>query len=156
MKYRQLTREQFESLHKEFAIFLATQKIDADQWNTMRLQNPTLVEEELDLFSDMVWEDVLTRVEYLEHFSKNAINFFKCAQKKIHRIVVTVEKEIDLLTDEGFKWLMQHPKDDKVDYFRGSKQYLIERNKEVFQLIEKGSQITKGQRYEYFNQLIQG
>ena len=70
--------------------------------------------------------------------------------------MVTVEKEIDLLTDEGFKWLMQHPKDDKVDYFRGSKQYLIERNKEVFQLIEKGSQITKGQRYEYFNQLIQG
>ena len=155
MKYRQLTKEQFESLHKEFAIFLATQKIDADQWNTMRLQNPALVEEELDLFSDMVWEDVLTRVEYLEHFSKKAINFFKCEQKNIHRIVVTVEKEIDLLTDEGFKWLIQHPKDDNVDYFRGSKQYLIERNKEIFQLIEKGSQITKGQRYEYFNQLIQ-
>jgi len=32
MKYRQLTKEQLESLHKEFAQFLATQKIDAVQW----------------------------------------------------------------------------------------------------------------------------
>jgi hypothetical protein len=31
MKYRKLTKEQFESLHEEFAQFLATQKIDVDE-----------------------------------------------------------------------------------------------------------------------------
>ena len=153
MKYRQLTKEQFESLHKEFGIFLGAQKIDADQWNVMKSKNPILVEEELSLFSDMVWEDVLNKVEYLEHFSKNSINFFKCGQKNLHRIVVKVEKEIDLLADEGYRWLLQNPKNVVVNYFKGSKQYLVERNKEIFQLIEKGSQIAKGALYEYFNQL---
>ena len=59
MKYRQLTKEQFESLHKEFAQFLATQKIDIGEWNKMKSQNTALVKDELNLFSDLVWDDVL-------------------------------------------------------------------------------------------------
>ena len=81
MKYRQLTKEQLESLHKEFAQFLATQKIDAVQWQKMKSENSSLVEEELNLFSDMVWDDVLSKVEYLEHFSDNSVNFFKCEKE---------------------------------------------------------------------------
>ena len=65
MKYRKLTKEQFESLHQEFAQFLATQKIDIYKWNKMKSQNSALVEDELCVFSDMVWEDVLNKVEYL-------------------------------------------------------------------------------------------
>ena len=154
MKYRQLTKEQFESLHKEFAQFLATQKIDTVEWKKMKEESPKLVEEELNIFSDLVWEDVLSKVEYLEHFSNNSVNLFKCEKEAIYRVVITIDKEIDLFTEEGYKWLLQNPKDKTIDYLKGSKQYTGERNSELFKLIEQGSQIARGELYEYFNRLI--
>ena len=153
MKYRQLTKEQFESLHKEFAQFLATQKIDIDEWNKMKSQNSALVEDELNLFSDLVWDDVLNKVKYLEHFSETSVNLFKCEKEAVYRIVVTIDKEIDLFSEEGYKWLLENPKNVAVDYLKGSKAYIIEKNQEIFDLIEKGSQIASGELYEYFNRL---
>ncbi|MEQ6123956.1 DUF6495 family protein [Pseudotenacibaculum sp. MALMAid0570] len=153
MKYRQLTKEQFESLHHEFAQFLATQKIDVNEWNNIKETNPKLAEEELNLFSDLVWEDVLSKIEYLEHFSKNSINLFKTEEESISRIVVQVHKEVDLLSKEGYEWLLKNPKDDSVEYFKGNKEYQTNRNEELFDLIEKGSQISKGELFEYFNRL---
>jgi len=153
MKYRQLTKEQFESLHKEFAQFLATQKIDIDEWNKMKSQNSALVEDELNLFSDLVWDNVLNKVEYLEHFSETSVNLFKCEKEAVYRIVVTIDKEIDLFSEEGYKWLLENPKNVDVDYLKGSKAYISEKNQEIFDLIEKGSQIARGELYEYFNRL---
>jgi len=49
---------------------------------------------------------------------------------------------------------MQNPMDNSVEIFRGSKKYSSERNAEIFDLIEKGSAISKGEIFEYFNQLI--
>lgn len=153
MKYRQLTKEQLESLHQEFAQFLATQKIDVKEWNHIKTDKPELAEEELNIFSDMVWEDVLNKVSYLEHFSKESVNLFKCDKTNISRIVIQVSKEIDLLTEDGYKWLLQNPQDDAIEYLKGSKAYTSERNIELFDLIEKGSQISKGELYEYFSRL---
>ena len=134
MKYARLTKEQFESLHKEFAQFLATQKIDSVQWEKMKSENSSLVEEELNLFSDMVWDDVLNKVEYLEHFSDNSVNFFKCEKEAVYRIVIKINKEIDLLSEQGYKWLLENPKDKVVDYLKGSKVYSKEKNIEIFNL----------------------
>ena len=153
MKYRKLTKEQFESLHQEFAQFLATQKIDVDEWNKMKSQNSELVENELNVFSDMVWQDVLNKVEYLEHFSQKSVNLFKCEKEAVYRIVIKINKEIDLLSEQGYKWLLENPKDKAVDYLKGSKVYSKEKNIEIFNLIEKGSQIARGELYEYFNRL---
>lgn len=153
MKYRKLTKEQFESLHQEFAQFLASQKIDVDEWNKMKSQNSVLVEEELSVFSDMVWEDVLNKVDYLEHFSQQSVNLFKCEKEAIYRIVITINKDIDLLSEEGYKWLLENPKDQVIDYLKGSKVYSKQKNTEIFNLIEKGSQISRGELYEFFNRL---
>jgi hypothetical protein len=68
MKYRQLTKEQFEGLHEEFAHFLATQSIDAKEWTQIKKEKPTVAEDEMNVFSDVVWDDVLTKTAYIEHF----------------------------------------------------------------------------------------
>lgn len=154
MKYRQLTKEQFESLHEEFARFLASQSIDVNEWNTLKKEKPQVAEDELNVFSDVVWDDVLTRTKYLEHFSKQSINLFKCDEKEIHRIFVKVNNNIDLLEKEGYEWLLKNPTDDAVELFTGSKSYSGERNEELFDLIEKGSTISKGELFEYFQKLI--
>lgn len=153
MKYRKLTKEQFESLDKEFAQFLATQKIDIDQWSKIKAEKPELVEEELSLFSDLVWDDVLNKIEYLEHFSKNSINLFQTDQGSISRIFIQINKKIDLFNQEDYQWLLKNPKNDSIDYFKGTKKYQNDRNKEIFDLIEKGSQISKGELFDYFNKI---
>jgi hypothetical protein len=153
MKYRQLTKEQFESLHKEFALFLASQKIDVSEWNQIKKDKPEVAEEELNIFSDVVWEDVLNKTKYIEHFSETSANLFKCDDDKIHRLVVKIDWDINLLTQKGFEWLMQNPMDNSVEIFKGTKNYSKERNLEIFDLIEKGSTITKGEIFEYFSQL---
>ena len=55
MKYRRLTKEQFETLSIEFAQFLASQSIDHNQWLAIKLNEPHQVELQLDAFSDLVW-----------------------------------------------------------------------------------------------------
>jgi len=154
MKYRQLTKEQFESLHQEFAHFLASQSIDVNEWNQIKKEKPQVAEDEMNVFSDMVWDDVLTKTNYVEHFSKTSANLFKCDETEIHRIAIKVTWDIDLFEQKGFEWLMQNPMDNSVEIFRGSKPYNSERNSEIFDLIEKGSSISKGEIFEYFNQLI--
>ena len=153
MKYRQLTKEQFESLHHEFARFLASQSIDVNEWNQIKKEKPLVAEEEMNVFSDVVWDDVLTKTQYVEHFSKTSANLFKCDDDKIHRIAIKINWDINLLEQKGFEWLMQNPMDNSVDIFRGTKTYYSERNEEIFDLIEKGSNISKGEIFEYFTNL---
>ena len=69
MKYSRLTKEQFEELHQEFINFLATQSITADEWTNIKTNKPEVAEQELDVFSDIIWEGVLSKVTYLEHIS---------------------------------------------------------------------------------------
>jgi hypothetical protein len=154
MKYRQLTKEQFESLHEEFARFLASQKIDANEWKTIKKEKPHVADEEMNVFSDVVWDDVLSKTKYVEHFSKTSANLFKCDEKQIHRIAIKVNWDINLLEQNGFEWLMQNPMDNAVDIYKGTKPYTQERNLEIFDLIEKGSSISKGEIFDYINSLI--
>ena len=154
MKYRQLTKEQFISLHEEFARFLASQSIDVKEWNQIKKEKPTVAEDEMNVFSDVVWDDVLSKTSYVEHFSETTANLFKCDEKEVHRIAIKINWDINLLKQEGFEWLMQNPMDNSVDVFKGAKAYQSERNLEIFDLIEKGSSISKGEIFEYFNSLV--
>lgn len=155
MKYTLLTKEQFENLHQEFAVFLASQQIDSKEWIKIKEEKPAVAFEEMELFSDVVWEDVLSKVNYLEHFSTQHLNLFKCDSDKIERIYIKIQfPEIDLSTTQGLDWLINHLKDERVEIFSGSKTYNSERNPELFKLIEQGSIITKGKLYEAINQLI--
>ena len=43
MKYRLLSKEQFEELHKEFSTFLATQGIDNKMWEEAKDEQPKKV-----------------------------------------------------------------------------------------------------------------
>ncbi len=154
MKYRQLTKEQFEGLHNEFAQFLASQKIDVIEWNEIKKDKANIALEEMNVFSDIVWDDVLTKTEYVEHYSETSLNLFKCEDDEMQRIAIKINWDINLLEQKGFEWLMQNPLDNSVDIFKGSKPYSTKRNTEVFDLIEKGGSISKGEIFEYFINLV--
>lgn len=154
MKYRQLTKEQLESLHQEFSKFLASQGIDAKEWADFKKHKPQLAIEEIDIFSDLVWDNVLNKTKYVDHFSKHSANFFKFDAIEIHRIAIKVSKEIDLQTKEGFDWLLKNLKDETIEIFTGTKKYKKDRNLEIFELIEMGAIVSNGNSFEYFYKMI--
>lgn len=155
MKYRQLTKEQFLELPKEFAEFLATQQIDAKEWHKIKVEKPSIAEEEMNIFSDVVWENVLTKTEFLEHISDNHINLFKCESNVIVRIFIKLKNENkSFLNIDDFQWFLKNPLDEQIDYFKAEKKYTKPRNSELFELIEMGSQISKGDLFNAINQLI--
>jgi hypothetical protein len=155
MKYTQLTKEQFEELHDEFALFLATQKIDVDEWEIIKSEKPEIADEELNLFSDLVWEKVLGKSRYLEHFSNNSINLFKCEEKVIKRIVVKYNNnDFDFSLKNDFEWFLDNSKNEAIEYFKGEKKYTKSRNEDIFDLIQQGSVVANGELYEAILQII--
>src|SRR6476620_4005189 len=124
MKYKRLTKEQFESLHQEFITFLATQSIDKSEWDKIKTEKPEVAEQELDVFSDLIWEGVLSRAEFLEHFSKNHIFLFQCFDDHIQSIVLKSQnQEIDFLTKEGLQWLSDNMFTDAIEMKIGKKEF---------------------------------
>lgn len=155
MKYTRLSKEQLDEMHQEFINFLATQSIDADEWSKLKKEKPEVAEAEIDVFSDMVWEGVLNKVEFLEHFSKDQIHLFYLTAEQMHLIAVKVKNpEIDLLTSEGYTWLQKNLMNDAVSFFNAKKEYNDDKNSDKFKLIKEGAQITKGDLYNYFAKLL--
>jgi hypothetical protein len=157
MKYSRLTKEQFEELHQEFINFLATQAIDKAEWDTIKAEKPEVAEQELDVFSDLVWEGVLSRAQYLEHFSKNHIFLFQCFDTYIHSIVLkSLVPETNFLTKEGLQWLSDNMFTETIEMKIGKKEFTEERNASIFQLIQQGAFLSDGQLYQQINGIVQG
>jgi hypothetical protein len=155
MKYARLTKEQFEEMHEEFINFLATQSITAEEWQDIKTNKPEVAEQELDVFSDLVWHGVLEKVRFLEHISKDQIHLFFCEEHQISLIAIVVKREdVDLSSSEGYHWLRQNLMSAEVEIFDAIKNYESERSLDIFRLIKKGAVITKGELYEYFDKLI--
>ncbi len=155
MKYRRLTKEQLEELHVEFINFLATQSITAEEWEALKTEKPNVAEDELDIFSDLIWEGVLTKVSYLENVSASNMHLFFCGDKEIKLISVKImNPEIDLTTKLGFDWFKKNWQSDFVEYLTASKSYGKDRNLDKFDLIQQGAVITKGELYRWFEKII--
>ena len=155
MKYTRLTKEQFEELHQEFINFLATQSITADEWEDIKQNKPEAAEQELDVFSDLVWYGVLSKVEYLEHISPQQLHLFKCEANNMHLIALKLkENKADLTAKEGFQWLRDNLLSDDIEFFNAKKDYSEDKHQDIFQLIQQGANITKGELFKYFQTLI--
>jgi hypothetical protein len=155
MKYTRLTKQQFEELHHEFINFLATQSITANEWETIKKNKPQVVEEELDVFSDLVWEGVLGKVTYLENIARQQMHLFHLADKEMKLISVKIlNPDIDLNTSLGFNWFKKNWQSDFVEYLNASKAYTEDKNLDKFKLIQEGAVITKGELYQWFDNII--
>ncbi|WP_027075751.1 DUF6495 family protein [Maribacter antarcticus] len=156
MKYIRLTKEQLEELQSEFINFLATQSITGEEWTKIKQDTPEVAEDELDVFSDLIWEGVLNKVAYLENISDQQMHLFQLTDKEMKLIAVKVmNPKIDLTTKIGFDWFKKNWQSDFVEYMTASKAYTEEKNLDKFQLIKQGSVITKGELYQWFQSMIE-
>jgi len=155
MKYQRLSKEQFEELHQEFINFLATQSITSDEWEEIKTNKPEVAEQELDVFSDLIWEGVLNKVEYIEHISPQQLHLFHFDNNNIQLIALNIKNQtVDITTKEGYDWLRNNLLDDNVEFYNAKKEYSDDKNLDKFKFIQQGGNITKGQLFNYFKKLI--
>lgn len=149
MKYARLSKEQFESLNEEFAIFLASQSIEKIQWDQIKSKNPTLTDELLNFFSDMVWDQSLDKIIYLENRSDHHLFLFKCEDTRIDLILIKLEEDCPSLMQKDYKqWLEEHLSDPRVAFFVSSRSFQDDFKGEKFKLINKGATFSEGETFE--------
>lgn len=155
MKYTRLTKEQFEEMHTEFINFLASQKIDKQEWDLIKAEKPELMEQELDVFSDLIWEGALNKANYMEHYSNSHIFLFHFDQHNIHTIVIkSLNSSIDFMTVEGLRWLSDSVFTDEIEIKHGGRPFVKDRNQEVFEIIKQGAILGDGVLYDQFKDML--
>ena len=155
MKYTRLTKEQFEELHQEFINFLATQSVTANEWENIKTNKPELAEQELDVFSDLIWEGVLNKATYLENISPQHFYLFHLGEQNMQLIGLKLNNTtVDLTTREGFSWLRDNLLSEDVELFQANKDYSKDKQQDKFALIQQGAVITKGDLFNYFSKLV--
>jgi hypothetical protein len=71
-------------------------------------------------------------------------------------IVISIHDEaIDLMTAKGLEWLVTNLMDEKVIIQKGIKAYDKPRNEVIFDVIQQGAVLSKGDFYNDLMQLFQ-
>lgn len=154
-KYHRLSEEQLQPLHFEFAQFLATQGINKKAWDALKRENAPQIIQLLDAFSDVVWEKLFDKAEYLEFISPNKAFLFH-TQKEVATVIIIDNKhsEIDLTKNEAWPWLQAHWEHPKITFLKSAKKYPGNRNLFLYNYLKKGAEITKGERYRQWESIL--
>jgi hypothetical protein len=146
MKYRKLRLDELEVLEKEFIAFLASNQVTADEWQTFKKLDPEKADGLIGLFSDMVFDQTLDQVEYLEYKEPHDIKTFHCLEDKLVMMGMIVEGEtsIDFTKEQTAEEMMASLQQagGRLKLYRAEKTYKRERKAELFRMMESGCKIS--------------
>lgn len=154
MKYKRLDRSELQALEKEFIHFLASAQITGSDWEKMKLEELSKAEELLDVFSDLVYEKVMNKIEFLEYRDNKSLNLFRFTEDKVVLLGLRVKEnsKLDLMAEGVFdQW--KSSDSDAVNLVKSEKNYSKEKGVEVFELLQTGCFITDGKLFNLLQQL---
>ena len=88
-KYRALTTEELQELEREFVEYLVVNGITAEDWKKLRTDTPKKAEDILTLFSDVVFESILRKVDFLEKRMPHELMIFQCLKDRMVLVGIT-------------------------------------------------------------------
>ena len=143
-KYRNLTFEELDLFKKEFVDYLVVNGIAADDWSTIKTDSPKKAAQIIDLFSDVVFEQILRNVSVLEKHDPAVLQHITCTENEMLLIAIK-RKETNLdLTATALSQIEL----DQVEIIKGSKPYQGNREAELFEMISSGYIPTKGEAWK--------
>jgi hypothetical protein len=139
MRFRRLTNEELETLEEDFIQFLASSHITAKEWTKLKENNLEKVEELIALFSDIVLEKVFSKIDCLQHRTKDTIRVFYCQEDKITMTGLQISDPSKDLTNPEDLNILANPASltGSVKVFQVEKAYVEERADEVFSMLYK-------------------
>jgi hypothetical protein len=152
-KYRPLNREELSSLEKEFVDYLIINGIAADEWEKLKVTEHEKAEKIVELFSDVVWEGILRKAEFLIHFSKSSLYAFHCLQDHMQLVGLDDENDQVDFTEKNVFDELSKELPEGLSIFHQSKKYDGSREYEMFKMIEDGAQINDGKIFKQLSLL---
>ena len=143
-KYRRLSASELADLESQFVQFLVANTVTAADWVNIKQREPQHAIQLIDIFSDMVFENSLNKVEYLKFKAANDIKVFKCSKDKIILLGISVEADspVDFSDEVDLpKLLLNH---EGLSVYRAEKKYKGDRLREIFEMMEGGALISDG------------
>jgi len=143
VKYRRLSQDELKEFEKEFINFLVVNGITADEWVKIKANQTDKVEGIIDKFSDVIFESILRKANYLEFISPKSIKCFQCLSDEIILVGVDAPNTSDI---DFTKQINSNFDDLKV--YTSSKKYKKQRELELFDLTKVDAQITDGELFK--------
>ncbi len=152
MKYKRLTIEELKNLEQEFISFLAHAQITAGDWEKMKANQSEKANELIDVFSDVVYDKVLKKINFLEYRDAKSLNIYKFDSNQIllAGIRVSENSEIDLTQDFNFEKIADNT---SLKIVFSEKKYIQERELEIFEMLQTGCLITNERLFDLFTSM---
>lgn len=154
MKYKRLESAELKELEKEFIHFLSSAQITGSDWEKMKVNELEKVEELIDVFSDLVYEKVMSKIDYLEYRDNKSLNLFHFTNDKIVLVGLRVKdnNSLDFMKENVFEaWNQSNM--NSVNLVKTEKGYSKGRGLEVFELLQAGCFITDSKLFNLLKAL---
>lgn len=144
MKYRPLTSTELAELENEFVEYLVVNGITADDWVRMKEKDTAKAERIIELFSDVVFEGVMRKVQYLDIITPKSIKTFQCLADKV--VLVGLDADPASSADFTQQSLAEIQKSEArhLSVYTTEKAYSADRGAELFRMIQLGASMSDG------------
>ncbi len=146
-KYRILSTEELKHFEPEFINYLVVNGITAEDWEKMKREEPEKAGKIVDLFSDVIMEGVLRKVNFVEIRRKGYIQSIQFMSEAMRMVAISCkDKQIDLqLLDPS---TITPASVQKFEMHQGEKKYDQSRESIIFDYVQKGYVVTDGQLFK--------
>lgn len=148
-KYRLLSLDELKELEQEFIEYLILNGIAADDWSDIKDNQPEKSGEIVHLFSDVVFESIMRKTQFLERRDKKEIKILQCLTDKFVLVGLKAFKihDADLTNSSYLKKAFSTPPDG-VEVYTSTIAYENLREQEIFKMTEKGFTISNGDLFK--------
>jgi hypothetical protein len=155
MKYKRLTAEELEILKPDFINFLASAQITGPDWEKMKKDENEKANELIDVFSDVVYDKVLGKISFLEYRDSKTLNIFHFAENKVELVGLRVKEtsSLDLTSPEVMNQWNEF-NNASVNVVRTQRDYVKEKQVEIFELLQTGCMITDDRLFKILNSIV--
>lgn len=149
VKYRLLSNEELNELEQEFIKFLILNGIAADDWKAIKEKHPQKAMRMIELFSDVVFDRIMRKTQFLERREKKELKALQCLADKFVLVGLNASKinEADFTSPDYFKAALNHPPEE-LEIYTLEMKYGKSREEAVFDMTEKGFVISDGKLFK--------
>lgn len=155
MKYKRLSIEELSALEKDFIQFLASAQITGADWEKMKKEEPDKADELIDVFSDVVYDKVLSKINYLEHRETKSLNVFCFEEDRVRLVGLRVKEKSSLdLTAENVLAQWNETTANSVTAVSSEKKYGVDKQTEIFEMLQTGCLITDDRLFKAISAML--
>jgi hypothetical protein len=156
MKYKLLSDNELQNLETELVQFLVANGIDDALWRKINDSDPDKALKMVEMFSDVVWEKALQKVEVIEHLTGDSVKLFWYLQNKAVLVGLNLmDKSIGELTKDSWVTMLKETPEAFEIYSQQKEVNPSSREEEIFKLLESGCAVSSIEEFRWLHDAFQ-